>query len=32
MNTLVATFGADDAPVSERQFRNWMVSKPPLLR
>ena len=29
---LVAVFGADDGPVVERQFREWMESVPPLLR
>ncbi len=28
---LVAAFGADDGPVVERQFREWMESEPPLL-
>ena len=28
---LVAAFGADDGPVVERQFREWMASEPPLL-
>ena len=29
---LVAVFGPEDGPVVERQFREWMTSKPPLLR
>ena len=29
---LVAVFGADDGPVVEGQFREWMESVPPLLR
>ena len=29
---LVAVFGPKDGPVVERQFREWMASKPPLLR
>ena len=28
---LVAVFGPDAGPVVERQFRNWMARKPPLL-
>ena len=28
---LVAVFGPDDGPVVERQFREWMARKPPLL-
>ena len=28
---LVAVFGPDDGPVVERQFREWMASRPPLL-
>ena len=28
---LVAVFGPKDGPVVERQFREWMASKPPLL-
>ena len=27
---LEAVFGADDGPVVERQFREWMASEPPL--
>ena len=29
---LVETFGPDDGPVVEGQFREWMESEPPLLR
>ena len=29
---LEAVFGADDGPVVEQQFRDWMASEPPLLR
>ena len=29
---LVTVFGPDDGPVVERQFREWMASKPPPLR
>ena len=29
---LAAVFGPDDGPVVERQFRDWMASKPPPLR
>ena len=29
---LAEAFGADDAPVIERQFRKWMQNEPPLLR
>ena len=29
---LVAMFGPDDGPVVEGQFREWMASKPPLLK
>ena len=29
---LVAVFGPDAGPVVERQFREWMARKPPLLR
>ncbi|MDE0387604.1 MAG: hypothetical protein OXI75_02790 [Rhodospirillales bacterium] len=29
---LVAVFGPDDGPVVERQFREWMASKPLPLR
>jgi uncharacterized protein (DUF1778 family) len=29
---LAAVFGPDDGPVIERQFREWMARKPPLLR
>ena len=29
---LVAVFGPDDGPVVERQLRDWMASKLPLLR
>ncbi len=28
---LVAVFGPDAGPVVERQFRDWMARKPPLL-
>ena len=32
MNTPAAVFGPEGGPLVERQFRDWMASKPPLLR